>query len=50
VETIAAARIGNETVTHVANINKYHMAYTDFYQSNLQRQLETRSLESAPNN
>jgi membrane-bound lytic murein transglycosylase MltF len=46
VETIAAARIGSETVTYVANINKYYMAYTDFFQANLQRQLEIRSLES----
>jgi len=46
VETIAAARIGSETVTYVANINKYYMAYTDFYRDNLQRQLEIRSLES----
>lgn len=50
VETIAAARIGNETVTYVANINKYYMAYTDFYQSNLQRQLEIKSLEPAQTN
>ncbi|MDX2437885.1 MAG: lytic transglycosylase F [Acidobacteriota bacterium] len=48
VETIAAARIGRETVTYVANINKYYMAYTDFFQDNLKRQLQIRSLESAP--
>lgn len=47
VETIAAARIGRETVTYVANINKYYMAYTDFYSNNLKRQLEIRSVESA---
>lgn len=47
VETIAAARIGRETVTYVANINKYYMAYTDFYNNNLQRQLEIKSVESA---
>jgi len=50
VETITAARIGNETVTYVANINKYYMAYTDFCQNNLQRQLEIKSLESAQKN
>ena len=50
VETIAAARIGKETVTYVANINKYYMAYTDFYQNNLQRQLEIKAVESAPKN
>ena len=49
VETIAA-RIGKETVTYVANINKYYMAYTDFYQNNLQRRLEIKSLESAQKN
>jgi membrane-bound lytic murein transglycosylase MltF len=46
VETIAAARIGSETVTYVSNINKYYMAYTDYYNDELQRQLEVRSLES----
>ena len=50
VETIAAARIGSETVTYVANINKYFMAYTDFYRDNLQRQLQKKSLESMPHN
>lgn len=49
VETIAAARIGKETVTYVANINKYYMAYTDFYTDNLKRQLQLRSVESARN-
>ena len=47
VEMIAAARIGRETVTYVSNINKYYMAYTDFYRDNLQRELQIRSLESA---
>ena len=50
VETIAAARIGRETVTYVANINKYYMAYTDFYRDNLKRQLQIRSLNSSPKN
>jgi membrane-bound lytic murein transglycosylase MltF len=50
VETIEAARIGMDTVTYVANINKFYLAYTDFYRSNLQRQLEKRSLESSSTN
>lgn len=50
VETIAAARIGRETVTYVSNINKYYMAYTDFYRGNLQRELQIQSLESAQRN
>lgn len=50
VETIAAAEIGSETVTYVANINKYLMAYTHFYRDNLQRQLQKKSLESLPQN
>ncbi len=50
VETIAAAEIGSETVTYVANINKYFMAYTNFYRDNLQRQLQKKSLESMPHN
>ena len=50
VETIAAARIGSETVRYVANINKYYMAYTMFYRDNLQRQLQIQSLENAPHN
>jgi membrane-bound lytic murein transglycosylase MltF len=44
VEAIAASRIGAETVTYVSNINKYYMAYTEFYRDNLQRELEMRSL------
>jgi membrane-bound lytic murein transglycosylase MltF len=47
VEMIAAARIGRETVIYVSNINKYYMAYTDFYRGNLQRELQMQSLESA---
>jgi membrane-bound lytic murein transglycosylase MltF len=47
VEMIAAARIGRETVIYVSNINKYYMAYTDFYRGNLQRELQIQSLESA---
>jgi hypothetical protein len=30
----------------VANINKYYLAYTDFYRENLQRQLQMQSLSS----
>jgi membrane-bound lytic murein transglycosylase MltF len=48
VETIAAARVGAETVTYVANINKYYLAYTRFISENLQRNLQKRSLESVP--
>jgi membrane-bound lytic murein transglycosylase MltF len=47
VESIAAVRIGRETVTYVSNINKYYMAYSDFYRDNLQRELQIQSLESA---
>jgi len=50
VEIITARRIGSETVTYVANINKYYMAYTDFYKNNLRRQLDLKSVESARNN
>ncbi len=50
VESIAAVRIGRETVTYVSNINKYYMAYTDFYRDNLQRELQIQSLANAPRN
>jgi len=50
VETIAAARVGSETVRYVANINKYYMAYTMFYRHNLQRELQIQSLENASRN
>jgi membrane-bound lytic murein transglycosylase MltF len=50
VETIAAARVGAETVTYVANINKYYLAYTRFINENLQRNLRKQSLEPAPRN
>ena len=50
VETIAAVRIGRETVTYVSNINKYYMAYSDFYRGNLQRELQIQSLANAPRN
>ena len=48
VETLAAARVGAETVTYVANVNKYYLAYTRFISENLQRNLHLQSLESAP--
>jgi membrane-bound lytic murein transglycosylase MltF len=48
VETIAAARVGAETVTYVANVNKYYMAYESFISETLQRDLQRQSLESAP--
>ena len=50
VETIAAARVGSETVRYVANINKYYMAYTMNYRNTLQRELQKKSLETAPRN
>ncbi len=48
VETVAAARVGSETLKYVANINKYYLAYTDFYRENLQRELQKQSLSSPP--
>ena len=50
VETIAAARVGSETVRYVANINKYYMAYTMTYRNRLQRELQIQSLEHASHN
>lgn len=50
VETIAAARVGSETVRYVANINKYYMAYTMNYRNRLQRELQKKSLENTPRN
>jgi membrane-bound lytic murein transglycosylase MltF len=47
VETIAAARIGAETVTYVSNVNKYYLAYSSFVRERMQRDLQRRSLESA---
>ena len=47
VETIAAGRIGAETATYVANVNKYYLAYSSFFRESLQRDLQTQSLESA---
>jgi membrane-bound lytic murein transglycosylase MltF len=38
VENIAAEIIGRETVTYVANINKYYVAYRLYYEKNLQRE------------
>jgi membrane-bound lytic murein transglycosylase MltF len=48
VETIAAARVGSETVRYVANINKYYLAYSLVYRNNLQRDLQKQSLGAAP--
>jgi len=50
VETIAAARVGSETVRYVGNINKYYVTYSMSYRNRLQRQLQIRSLENAPRN
>jgi membrane-bound lytic murein transglycosylase MltF len=47
VETIAASRVGAETVTYVANINKYFLAYSGFVSERIQRDLQMQSLESA---
>jgi hypothetical protein len=49
VETIAA-RICKETVTYVANIAQYCMAFADSYQNNLQRRLEIKAVESTAKN
>jgi len=46
VENIAAEIIGRETVTYVANINKYYVAYRLYYEKNLQRKKSITSLDS----
>lgn len=50
VETVAAARVGSETVRYVANINKYYLAYSMVYRNNLQRDLQKQSMGLAPQN
>ncbi len=47
VETVAASRVGRETLRYVANINKYYVAYSLIYRNNLQRELQKQSLETA---
>jgi len=46
VEKIAAEVIGRETVTYVANINKYYVAYRLYYEKNLQREKSIKSLSA----
>jgi membrane-bound lytic murein transglycosylase MltF len=48
VEMIAAARIGMETVTYVANIYKYYIAYKLVAEAQTQRQKELQQLKSPP--
>lgn len=45
VEKIAAEHIGRETVTYVANINKYYVAYRLYYERILQREKNIQSLD-----
>ena len=47
VETVAASRVGSETLRYVANINKYYVSYSLYYRDNLQRDLQKQSLETA---
>jgi membrane-bound lytic murein transglycosylase MltF len=44
VEKIAAREIGRETVDYVANINKYFIAYTLFYEADLKRKKQLKAL------
>jgi len=48
VEKIAAEVIGRETVTYVANINKYYVAYRLYYEKNLQRERSLKALSATP--
>jgi len=48
VEKIAAELMGRETVTYVANINKYYVAYKLYYEKNLQREKSIKSLSATP--
>jgi membrane-bound lytic murein transglycosylase MltF len=48
VEMIAAARIGMETVTYVANIYKYYIAYKLVAEAQTQRQKVLQQLKSPP--
>lgn len=50
VETVAAARVGSETLRYVSNINKYYLAYTLVYRQNLQRELQKQNLEATRQN
>lgn len=48
VEKIAAELIGRETVTYVANVNKYYVAYRLYYERNLQREKNIQLLDITP--
>ena len=48
VEKIAAEIIGRETVTYVANINKYYVSYRLYFEKNLQRKQIIKSLRATP--
>lgn len=50
VEMIAAARVGMETVTYVANIYKYYIAYKLVAQQQEERSKDLQQLQSKPNN
>jgi membrane-bound lytic murein transglycosylase MltF len=50
VEVIAAARVGMETVTYVANIYKYYIAYKLVAQQEEERSKTLQQLQSKPNN
>jgi membrane-bound lytic murein transglycosylase MltF len=50
VEMIAAARIGMETVTYVANIYKYYVAYKLVAEQQEERNKSLQQLQSKPNN
>lgn len=50
VEMIAAARIGMETVTYVANIYKYYIAYKLVAQQEAERTKDLQRLQSKPKN
>jgi len=47
---IAAARVGMETVTYVANIYKYYVAYKLVAQQEEERSKALQQLQSKPNN
>jgi membrane-bound lytic murein transglycosylase MltF len=50
VEMIAAARVGMETVTYVANIYKYYIAYKLVAQQQEERSKTLQQLQAKPNN
>jgi len=50
VEVIAASRIGVETVTYVANIYKYYVAYKLVALQQEERSKALQQLQSKPNN